>query len=411
MMISVLESNLRMLPMCIQRILRKRERFVSIALQLMHKAAKRLLEECEDLAASGCELSICAFLQTGRDLQSDEGSGELSEETMAFVVLSLSCLLSVMILLQQHSAEGGNRMEQEVATELGPLLRALPFPQRPIQESASRMAQAWNRSEGDEEDVSETEQELRLGCGMLQWAAHQYPTIPRLFTDGDLSAVQMLLTADSSASQAPCILAGLCMIPVAIEKHPLSDADGLNELCLKLIDHMQLHPIGMIKAQAVDRLSLLIQNCTEDIRWQLLSELVFVPFSDIAALVVQQLRQSVVSARNAHSTESVFTSPHVFDLLKKMLREKESTTDVIERADLYNAVLNLYLFLLVRDRTEESSISGVLERKALETMKTRLCKMRQDIDISLKREPESEKRLFRLQYIVNIVLEQLHQTL
>lgn len=402
-MIQIMSPTLKALSQTVERIERKRERFCVISLQLVCNWVARFQDRLDEIDETVDMLPVSRVVQFGRKLFSCLQVHEFPLP-LAFILRGLNSFLSVLLCADFLLELSLPSLQQSVRETIGPYLTSSKIPMLSVTNLVDLVFEEWNRLLDAYADVSNDRSllvtEFHRACGLLLWASFKFPEIPKCFK-GERECILKLLEMESTLRNVPCILAVMDLVPHFTRTNPVDDFFPFwKRICLLLVHHMDAYSIVKIKERALKTIEEdILKDCREEIRWELLKELVMVPQSDIAALMVQHLRASVVNAWNEKNFHSKFTSVEVLKIVRSLLARSKDDSEISEHAELYSAALNLCLFLVVRaSKKEEPARNAFVEyfgylKEWIEAL---------DIEIKplLEEQPE-DMRLARLKFAMD----------
>lgn len=229
------------------------------------------------------------------------------------------------------------------------------------------------------------------------------------------------------ASDSPTIFMGLDLLKSALQdpqhrSEILAEStshSSVSKLALALVEYMHGSNVGFIRIEAFECLKLLLGSMDEVSRWNTYQKLVRGPYPDISALIFQEFKSNVVSAKENGQSNSKFSGSSVVEFIAELLVQHASASSddwqtVSVRADFLSSVLNLYRFLCSRVQRAANGAedASVLSRKTVHVVGSCCNFLRQQIargleecDNGLDTPVEVVLGLQRLEEVVGIVQE------
>lgn len=378
----VAQTILELLPNVLSRITRKKTSYLGpifkFSLQLLAKMTdscgihdsvvhlKALLK-----AVQQC-LHICGYNIEVQDLPI-----EILNLTLAFFLLLSGLLLPIAVMEATTQDVSGNlgAASLELLDLLANFINPFGIPWDRLQ--SAHFAHTW--ASMTEDTKPELALNLDEGARFLFWGSVHSTRLRDAIQVEPVLLMVLKISAEmcSVTSDEPMVLAGLQILEVHLQNQEvfgsLTDDDPVHssitiQLLSSLVEHMHGNGSGQVRVHCHAVVQAMLRCLSDDAKWEAFQTIINCPYSEIAAVLLQEFKSAVVQART-NRMESRFNSIDVLGVITKILQKYTCSYDIDKQlvgnhAELLATTLNLYRYLCLNTQApgnDEHDIGALSE--------------------------------------------------
>jgi len=260
---TLLSMITEILPVSVQRIRRKKERFISISLELVCKMLQRLKSKVAFSTESFMEISPSALLRFGYQMMNNDESFADTFVSLAYTILVLDCCLYLIIQIRRIMGIPVADLAEEIDAYLyqNPMIKSCKSHSVSAEDLSLICARKWIEVTDSDEVEEELMDLIFRSLALIEWGSLYYDVLPE-FAPVDLTKLVKKLCPDH-VEDSPYFLA----VMELLDGEKPRWQSGIKEITFSFLTLMQRSPVEAVKSRAPLTIQILLRQCNEEERW------------------------------------------------------------------------------------------------------------------------------------------------